>query len=148
MKASDICAIYLRDIEALKAEINAYTDENCMWIIDNNIQNSAGNLCLHLIGNLNHFIGHLIGKTGYLRNREEEFSAKNISREQLIQQLNQTAAVVENSLAHLPSDSLEKTYPIELGGKSGSTEYYLLFFACHFNYHLGQINYHRRLMCN
>lgn len=148
MKANDICAIYLRDIEALKKEINAYSDEKFLWIIDKNIQNSAGNLCLHLIGNLNHFIGHLIGKTEYVRNRDEEFNAKNISRESLIQQLNETAKVVENSLFHLDTEALEKTYPVELAGKSGSTEYYLLFFACHFNYHLGQINYHRRLLSN
>ncbi len=59
-----------RDIIKLKEEIVLYKDETNLWKVENKISNSAGNLCLHLIGNLNHFIGATVGNTGYVRQRE------------------------------------------------------------------------------
>ena len=64
--------IFIRDLEALKKEIRAYQNESKIWHSDENISNSAGNLCLHLIGNLKAFIGAQIGKTGYIRQRERD----------------------------------------------------------------------------
>ena len=72
-----------RDMLKLKEEISLYKDETNLWKVENTISNSAGNLCLHLIGNLKHFIGATLGNTGYVRQRELEFSSKNIPRSEL-----------------------------------------------------------------
>src|SRR5215510_16155709 len=96
--------ILKRDLEKLKQEISLFRDEKNLWIIDKSIANSAGNLCLHLVGNLNTYIGAEIGKTGYIRNRDLEFSQKNIPQQELIKMVEATITVVENGLAKLSED--------------------------------------------
>ena len=64
-----------------------YKNEEDVWKIKEGISNSAGNLTLHLLGNLNHFIGATLGNTGYVRERDKEFSLKNIPRIQLVEDL-------------------------------------------------------------
>lgn len=76
--------LFARDLDKLRQEISLYKDKNNIWIIDKSIANTAGNLCLHLVGNLNTYIGAEIGKTGYIRNRELEFSLKDIPQQELI----------------------------------------------------------------
>src|SRR5438045_8573246 len=90
--------LFDRDLKKLRAEIELYHNEQTLWCIENNIANSAGNLCLHLIGNLNTYIGKEIGKTNYTRNRDLEFTAKNISRIELLNKIDETIVVVSNSL--------------------------------------------------
>jgi hypothetical protein len=139
--------IYKRDLAKLKAEIEAYKTETDLWKIDKGISNSAGNLCLHLIGNLNHFIGAGIGNTGYVRNRDKEFADKNIPKAQLLADIEKTTTLVEVTIANLSEADLANTYP---GPKTPfgdvSTTYFLVHLLAHLNYHLGQINYHRRLL--
>ena len=139
-------SIFERDLNKLKLEIELYRDENNMWTVDKQISNSAGNLCLHLIGNLNAYIGKELGGTNYTRNRQLEFSQKNIARTGLIKQIDSTILVVKNSLDKLNQDELEKNYPIIVFDKVMSTEYFLVHLSAHLGYHLGQINYHRRLL--
>ena len=71
-------SLYNRDLNKLKFEIESYKDERSIWAVDKTISNSAGNLCLHLVGNLNAYIGAELGKTSYVRNRDLEFSLKDI----------------------------------------------------------------------
>ncbi|MEO6537622.1 MAG: DUF1572 family protein, partial [Ferruginibacter sp.] len=99
-------AVFTRDLNKLKEEIALYQDENNMWFIDKNIFNSAGNLCLHLIGNLNWFIGATLGHTGYIRNRDLEFSLKNVAREELLKKIDETLEVVSSTLINLPEETL------------------------------------------
>ena len=73
--------LFTRDLNKLKAEIELYRNENNIWRTDKGIANSAGNLCLHLTGNLNAYIGAELGNTGYIRHRELEFSLKDIPRQ-------------------------------------------------------------------
>ena len=70
--------LFLRDLDKLKTEITSFKDEKKIWEISGDIKNSAGNLCLHLCGNLQHFIGAVLGNSGYVRNRDAEFSRKNV----------------------------------------------------------------------
>ena len=130
----------------LKIEIEAYKDESNLWAIDRSVTNSAGNLCLHLIGNLNHFIGAEFGKTGFVRDRPLEFSDKDVPREILIQKINETIDVVDLSLGKIPEEKLQEEYPIIVFTEPMSNEYFLIHLAAHLSYHLGQINYHRRLL--
>ena len=145
MTPTDFKEFYLRELDNLHKDISAFSNESKLWAIAGDIKNSPGNLCLHLLGNVNHFIGATIGKNGYVRKREEEFTLKNIQLTQLLADIDATKAIVEKVLSNLDAAELQKDYPIEIHGKH-STEYMLAFFLAHFTYHLGQINYSRRLM--
>ncbi len=138
--------IFGRELSKLKKEIELYKNEKAIWKIEKEIANSAGNLCLHLIGNLNTYIGAEIGKTNYIRNRPVEFSAKDIPRDELIEMIEDTVVVVEESLDKLTVEELKNEYPILVFENKTSTEYLLVHLATHLTYHLGQINYHRRLL--
>ncbi len=139
-------SLYSRDLNKLKAEIEAYQNEENLWIADKNISNSAGNLCLHLIGNLNHFIGAQLGNTDYVRHRELEFSLKNIPRTELIEKIEATTAIIDSVLNQLPDTEMEKEYPLIVFEDKMTIGYFLIHLLSHLDYHLGQINYHRRLL--
>ena len=134
------------DLNKLKNEINQYENENDLWIVKGDISNSAGNLCLHLLGNLNHFIGHLIGGTGYQRKRETEFSDKNVARSELNNRIDALIEVIKKSLPKLTDEDMNRTFPNNISGKIREYGFALVHFSNHFNYHLGQINYHRRII--
>lgn len=148
MITESLKSLYTRDLNKLKEEIEAYQNEDSMWKTDKNVANSGGNLCLHLVGNLNTFIGAELGKSGYIRNRELEFSLKNIPRAELIEKVEKTLNVVVSTLDKLSAEDLEKEYPLEALGYKMTTEYFLIHLFGHLSYHLGQINYHRRLLDN
>ncbi|MHC0445764.1 DinB family protein [Flavobacterium sp. 3-218] len=135
-----------RDLNKLKFEIESYEFEKQIWAVDKNISNSAGNLCLHLIGNLNTYIGAEIGKTGYVRNRPLEFSLKDIPKTELISKIENTIEVVNNALDLLTEKDLEQIYPQIVFEKEMTTGFFLIHLSTHLAYHLGQINYHRRLL--
>ncbi|KMQ66973.1 DinB superfamily protein [Chryseobacterium angstadtii] len=139
-------SLYSRDLNQLKTEIESYQNENALWKTDQNISNSAGNLVLHLVGNLNHFIGAELGKTGYIRNRELEFSRKDVPRTELIEKVAATIAMVDHVLDQLNPEDLEKEYPLVVFENKMTTGYFLIHLITHLDYHLGQINYHRRLL--
>ncbi|TAF64587.1 MAG: DinB family protein [Cytophagales bacterium] len=138
--------LFERDLNRLKSEIEAYQNEANLWQTEKNIANSAGNLCLHLIGNLNTFIGAQLGKTDYIRNRYLEFSLKNVPKTELISKIEATIQMVSKTLENLKEEELTKDYPIVVLAEKTTTEYLLIHLTTHLNYHLGQINYHRRLL--
>lgn len=141
-----LITLYKRDLTALKKEINLYQDEEKLWVLDGDISNCTGNLCLHLVGNLNHFIGAQLGETGYIRKRDLEFSQKNVPISALNKQVDDTINMVEATLNALFEEDLKKKYPIQVFGEPMTTEYFLLHLVMHLSYHLGQVNYHRRLL--
>lgn len=138
--------LFERDLKKLNYEIEAYKTEKNIWQIEKNINNSAGNLCLHIIGNLNWFIGAQLGGTGYIRRRELEFSSINIPRDNLLSEIDKTKTVLDNTLNKITASQLELEYPILVFNKKTTTDYFLIHLTTHLAYHLGQINYHRRLI--
>ncbi len=146
MNAIIIAQLLQRDLEKLKQELLEYRDETLIWKTVAGISNSAGNLCLHLVGNLNTYIGAELGQSGYIRNRELEFSQKDIPREELIQKIEGTIEVVTQTLDRLPAEALAQEYPLLVLKEKTSTGYFLTHLAVHLGYHLGQINYHRRIL--
>ena len=140
--------LFLTDLEKLKIEFSSSKDEKTLWKISGDIKNSSGNLCLHLCGNLQHFIGAVLGNSGYVRNRDAEFSRKYVPLKELIDEIELTAKVVQKTLKELKEEELSKTFPINVFGFEMTTEYFLVHLTTHLNYHLGQINYHRRLLDN
>jgi len=146
MKASLIKQFDLR-LTKLSKEMALYPDEKLLWETPATIGNSGGNLCLHLIGNLNHFIGATLGNSGYIRQRDDEFSHKDIPVAILQEKVELTKTVVSKTLNSLNDKDFETTYPINVFGTAMTTTYFMIHLLGHLNYHLGQINYHRRLVC-
>ncbi|HQU91928.1 MAG TPA: DinB family protein [Pyrinomonadaceae bacterium] len=140
--------LYERDLDKLRTEIQQYSDESDLWKTSGLITNSGGNLCLHLIGNLKHFFGTVLGETGYIRDRDSEFTNKNISKDAILADIDATRHVVLSTLAGLTESDLDKPYPIEVFGQPMTTGYFVTHLATHLNYHLGQINYHRRFLAS
>ncbi|HMT28515.1 MAG TPA: DUF1572 family protein [Bacteroidia bacterium] len=138
MMTHDIKAILIRD--------HMYENTSDMWKILPGTSNSAGNLTLHLIGNLRHFIGHELGNSGYVRKRDEEFSTKNVSLTVLDSLLTICIAEISSALDGFDTTKLTNLFPKEVGGEKRDTSFVLLHLLGHFSYHLGQINYHRRMI--
>ena len=138
--------LFARDLRRLRKEIESYQHEHKLWYTQGAIANSAGNLCLHLVGNLNTYIGATIGNSGYIRNRDAEFSLKSIAKAQLLQQIDDTITVVDRSLEIMREEQLNEEYPLLVFDAKTSVEFMLTHLAAHLSYHLGQINYHRRLL--
>ncbi len=141
-----LSTLLVRDLKKLYREIEMYQNEQNLWRIDKNITNSAGNLTLHLIGNLNTYIGNVIGSTSYVRNRENEFSLKNIPRHELLLKINETIEMVSLVIKDLNESELNEEYPVLVFEEKTSTQFLLIHLSTHLTYHLGQVNYHRRLL--
>lgn len=118
-----------RDLNRLKKEITLYGDEKKQWYIEENISNSGDDLCLHLIGNVNTYIGAQFGESGYIRNREAEFSLTGISREGLIEKIEETKTVIIKTLDNITEDQLQAECPELVFLEKISTEYLLVHLA-------------------
>lgn len=146
MLNTTLIALFTRDLNRLVAEIEAYTTEDALWVTTPTISNSGGNLCLHIVGNLNAFIGAAIGKTGYVRDRDLEFSQKGVNKTVLIAQVHETLVVVETVLQSLTITDFKAPFSRRAEEAPMTLEYFLIHLLAHLSYHLGQINYHRRLL--
>ncbi len=137
---------FQRDLAQLATEIDAYRNESNLWVVDKGITNCAGNLCLHLVGNLNAYIGATLGGSGYIRQRELEFSEKNVSKTELLRRIKETAAILDKTLEKLKEEDMNNEFPLMVFKEKMTTGFFLIHLATHLTYHLGQINYHRRLL--
>ncbi|MBI3502141.1 MAG: DUF1572 family protein [Bacteroidetes bacterium] len=145
MNSQLLLAHFEKDINKLKEEISLYKNENDLWVLKGEIKNSPGMLALHITGNLKHFIGAQLGKTNYVRERDKEFSERNVSKENLLKGLNEALEVVKTTFPKLSDVDLKKDFPIPFLEKIRPTLEILFILYGHLNYHLGQVNYHRRL---
>ncbi|SDR80065.1 DinB family protein [Winogradskyella sediminis] len=146
MLTDTLITLFQRDLNKIIEEINMYKEESNLWKVEGAITNSAGRLCIHLIGNLNHFIGAVLGNSGYIRQRDLEFSIKDVPKLELIAQIKNTIVVIENTLKSLTASDLQSAYKLQVFNEVMTTEYFLVHLNTHLSYHLGQINYHRRLI--
>lgn len=138
--------LFEQGLNKLTEEINAYPDDASLWITGQGINNPGGNLCLHLTGNLQHFLGAVLNDSGYVRNREAEFKVKNIAKVKLLNEIEEAKTAVKDTLEQVSRKQLDKNYPLPINGEMVNTEYFLVYLLGHLNYHIGQINYHRRLL--
>jgi uncharacterized damage-inducible protein DinB len=146
MLSDVLIQIYERDLSKLKEEIEEYRNDADLWKTVDGIANSGGNLCLHVTGGLQYLIGAVLGGTGFVRDREAEFAVKNVPREQLLGRIDATIDAVTSTIAKLTAADMEKTYPLNILDYPTTTEFFLTHLTTHLNYHLGQVNYHRRLL--
>ncbi|WP_339894830.1 DinB family protein [uncultured Algibacter sp.] len=146
MFIESLIKIFKKNLNKLKVEIELYDNESHLWLTEGEVTNATGNLTLHIVGNLNHYIGATLGNTGYIRKRDLEFALKSVSRIELLKQIDDTKAVVENTLRQLSEETIQKEYPLLVFKESMTTGFFLIHLTTHLAYHLGQINYHRRLL--
>lgn len=138
--------LYERDLNKLKAEIALYPDEADLWKKPGGVPNSAGSLCLHLNGNLQHFFGAVLGGTGFVRDRDSEFTTTGVPRSVMLDDVDKTICVVKETLAKVTEEDLAATYPIEVFGNPMTIGWFITHLSTHLTWHLGQINYHRRMI--
>ncbi|MFY0626050.1 MAG: DinB family protein [Reichenbachiella sp.] len=138
--------LMIRDLAKLEEEILAYKVESDLWLLNKAISNTAGNLCLHLCGNIQHFFGHIIGKSDYIRQRDDEFDLKNVPRIELLDFIQKSVDSINASLENFDETLWEEPFPQEVFGYPMTYGYFMIHLSGHLNYHLGQINYHRRLL--
>jgi uncharacterized damage-inducible protein DinB len=140
-----VAAVLVRDLRALGREIAAYPSDADVWRTAPGVPNSGGTLALHLTGNIQHFIGAVLGGSGYARNRDAEFARRDVPRAELQEEVERAIQAVQAGLSRLSDADLERDYPLPIAGRTVTTGDYLLHLATHFTYHLGQLDYHRRL---
>jgi len=142
-----IRSMLVRDLEGIKRELAAYPDEQSLWIAPPAITNAAGNLALHCAGNIRHFIGAMLGKSGYVRNRDREFAARGIPRADIQAELDQAIAIVRQTLGPGASIDLNADFPETVGGRFRvNTGEWLVHLVAHLAFHLGQVGYLRRIV--
>jgi uncharacterized damage-inducible protein DinB len=138
--------LYEKELDKLAEEISAYESDEQLWKVQEGILNSGGNLCLHMTGSLQHFIGATLGDSGYIRNRDAEFKLKNIPRQKLLEEIANSKRIVTDTLEQVSKKELDSSFPIMVFDEPATTEFMLVFFLKHLSYHVGQVNYHRRLV--
>lgn len=144
--AADLAAILDRDLRALRRELEAYPDERQIWQEVPGMANSAGTLALHLAGNLQHYIGARWAGTGYVRDRDAEFTRRAVPRAELVAEIERARAAVAAGLARVGPDALDADYPETIAQARIRTGDYLVHLCTHFAYHLGQLDAHRRFV--
>jgi uncharacterized damage-inducible protein DinB len=138
--------VFARDAVTLGRELLAYPEERQIWALPPGTKNSAGTLALHLCGNLQHYLGALFGRTGYVRDRATEFSRRDVPRTEMLAECDAALEAIARGFAALGEDALAKPFPEPLAGTTLPTDLALLHMATHLAYHLGQIDYHRRVV--
>ncbi len=138
--------LFCRDLTKLKTELASYQKEPVIWHTERNIANSAGNLTLHLVGNLNHFIGAQMGGTGYVRQRELEFSTKDLPRTELLSMIDATIETLDKVIDGLTDEQMNAEFTTPVFQVPTTAGQFMVHLAVHLDYHLGQVNYHRRLL--
>lgn len=138
--------LYEKDLGRLSKEINAYQNEKYFWILEGTINNTGGNLCLHICGNLQHFFGSIIGKSSYVRNRDDEFNLKNIPKSELLSEIEKAREAVILGFDNLDESLLDQTFPVNVFDYDMTYSYFITSLYAHLSFHMGQINYHRRIL--
>lgn len=138
--------LLIREVEAMIREVEHVPDDETLWKVAPGVANSVGALGRHLAGNLQHYVGHLLGGTGYVRNRAREFTNGPGTREEVISELRQAIGAVDRTLREMPRAVLDQQFPEAVGGVRPRTGVFLAHLVSHTGYHLGQAGYLRRLL--
>ena len=145
MLNSILANFYERDIRKLIEEVNLFRNEEDLWRTQGSVKNPGGNLALHIIGGLNYLIGATLAQTGYVRDRDQEFIKKNVARKDLVAGLEELIPMINETVNALTQEQMEAEYPLIFDNMKTSSSYVLVQLLLHLNYHLGQVNYIRRI---
>jgi hypothetical protein len=136
----------VRELQAFIREIEAFPSDDSVWHTRRGVTNSAGNLALHVCGNLQDFVGRVLGGTSYVRNRDLEFGQREGTRAGIVVELNATIDVIKATLPEVAEETLAADFPMPLAGKTLNTAAFLVHLAAHLAFHLGQAGYLRRII--
>ncbi|MEI6593302.1 MAG: DinB family protein [Holophagaceae bacterium] len=143
---ADLLILFRRDLQSLVREVALFPDEATLWHTVPGIANSAGNIALHVAGNLRHFVGTVLGASGYVRQRDQEFAQREGTRAEVVAVLEVALAEVEGTLPALDPAALAAPFPVPVAGVQPPTDRFLLHLAVHLGFHLGQAGYLRRTL--
>jgi uncharacterized damage-inducible protein DinB len=146
MSTSTLRLLIARDLRGVRREIEAYPDDASVWRAVPGVPNTGGTLALHVAGNIRHFIGAIVGRDGYVRDRDSEFSRRDVPRKELIANLDAAIASVERALGAASDDVLRGSYPEPVAKRTVAASDFLVHLVAHLAYHLGQLDYHRRMV--
>jgi uncharacterized damage-inducible protein DinB len=146
MLTTAVTGTLVRELRCIERELDAYDSDEQVWQTHPALPNTAGTLALHAAGNLEHFIGAVLGGTGYVRDRDGEFNRRNVSRAELKRALDDAIATIEKNLPAVTEAQLEDWYPLAVANRRIRTGEFLVHLAVHLGYHLGQIDFHRRMV--
>ena len=141
-----IAMVMTRELKALRREVESYPSDDKLWETAPGITNPGGNLVLHLAGNIQYFVGAVLGGTGYKRYRDAEFGSRDLAKAELLREIDGAIAAVQTGIAKVSDADLEKPFPEAVGGVTPTTGAFLAHLAVHLGYHLGQVDYHRRII--
>jgi len=141
---SALLTTVVRELRAVKRELEAYPDEASIWRPVPGVPNAGGTLALHLAGNVQHFFGAILGHDGYKRDREAEFARRDVPRKDLLAGIDAAIGSAERTLTELGDDTFSGPYPEPIAKRTLSASTFLVHLAVHLAYHLGQLDYHRR----
>ena len=146
MLRSSVHAVLRRDLAAVRRTVEAYPDDATLWEARPGLPNAGGTIVLHLAGNIQHYLGGVLGGSGYQRDRAAEFARRGVTREELMAEVDAAISAVDRGLMSLGDDQLATAYPEQIGGRSVAMGDFLVHLAVHLTYHLGQLDYHRRVV--
>lgn len=136
--------ILRRELAAVRRSVEAYPDDESLWAERPGFPNAGGTLSLHVAGNIRHYVGAVLGRSGYVRDRDAEFSRRGVPRAVVVAEIEEARTAVERALGALSDDALSAPYPQDISGRTVSTADFLVHLATHLAFHLGQLDYHRR----
>lgn len=139
--------VLVRELQAVRREVESYPGDELLWREVPGLPNPGGTLALHLAGNLRHYVGAVIGGTGYVRDRPAEFSDRGLARAHVIERVDAAIEAVDATLMALTPERALEPYPEAVVGRRPATLDFLVHLASHLGYHLGQLDYHRRMVC-
>jgi uncharacterized damage-inducible protein DinB len=142
----DYARFFGRELATVRDQLLAYPDADSIWALPSGLPNSAGTLALHIAGNLRWFIGAQLGGNNYVRDRDAEFALRGVARDDLVRNIEAASDEVTRALAQLDDSSLDQPFPLEVGGVRLPTGRFIGHLAVHLAYHLGQMDYHRRIV--
>ena len=146
MLRSLVQAILLRELATTRRTVEAYPDDASLWAQPAGLPNAGGTLVLHIAGNIQHYLGAVLGKSGYRRDRDAEFARRDVPRATMLAELDAAARAVERGIAALSDETLAAPDPEAISGRTYITGDYLVHLATHLAYHVGQLDYHRRVV--
>lgn len=139
-----VSVILRRDLAAVRRSVEAYPDDASLWAARPGFPNAGGTLALHVAGNVRHYVGAVLGNSGYVRDRDAEFSRRDVPRHAVVAEIEEARSVVERALGALTDEALAGPYPLPISGRTVSMTDFLVHLATHLAFHLGQLDYHRR----
>lgn len=146
MLSNVLSTLYERDLRKLIEEVNLFQNEENLWKTAGSVKNSSGNLALHIIGGMNHHIGANLAHNGYVRDRPQEFAKKGVPRKEMVAQLEALIVLVKSTLDDFTDAQMDAEYPVLFDDAHNSNSYVLVRLLAHLDYHLGQVNYLRRIL--